>query len=159
MEVNMMGSLMPWKTTELPDPFNILRREVDSLFEKVLGSDGGFLAARMDVIPHYDLAETDREYEVSVEMPGLRLDDFCVEWRDDALWITGEKKQETEKEGKTYHRIGRTYGQFRCIVQLAAGVDADHISAAYTDGVLRVTVPKTEAVKPKRIAIKAGSEK
>jgi len=67
----------------------------------------------------------------------------------------GERKHEKEEKGKTYHRIERQHGQFRRIIPLDLPVDADKVGAEYKDGVLHVTVPKSETAKPKRIEVKA----
>lgn len=67
----------------------------------------------------------------------------------------GERKQETEEKDKTFHRVERHYGSFRRILRLGADVDPGTIDANYKDGVLRITAPRTEATRPKRIEVHA----
>ena len=78
-----------------------------------------------------------------------------MEVKDNQLWITGEKKEEQEQNGKRYHRVERRYGMFQRMIPLTTQVNADHIAADYKDGVLTVRVPKAESAKPKRIPIKS----
>jgi len=103
-----------------------------------------------------NLVESDKEYEVSVDLPGMKPEDFNVELRQGDLWITGQRKCETLTEGKNYRRIGCTYGSFQEIIPLEAPVKADKIDAEYKDGVLRVTVPKDESAQSHRIEVKSS---
>jgi len=157
----MRGALTPWTGTRSMAPwgtrgprwFDDLRREMDDLFEQFLGGEadnGGALFA-----PRANLAETEQHYELTVDLPGMKPDDFHVELKDRELWITGERRHEAEEKGKTYHRVERAYGQFRRVIPLAADVDPEKIDAEYTDGVLRVTVPKSEAAQPRKIEVKS----
>ena len=104
--------------------------------------------------PSVNFAETEKDYEVSVELPGMKPEDVHVEFKDGHLWITGERKQEAEKKGKTYHRIERRYGSFRRVIAIGNEVDAEKVDATYKDGVLTVDIPKAAAAQPKRIQIK-----
>jgi HSP20 family protein len=104
--------------------------------------------------PSVNFAETAKGYEVSVELPGMKPDDVHVEFKDGHLWITGERKQETEEKDKTFHRIERRYGSFRRVIAIGNEVDAEKVSATYKDGILTVDVPKAAAAQPKRIQIK-----
>jgi HSP20 family protein len=105
--------------------------------------------------PRTNFAETDTAYEVAVELPGMHADDFEIEFKDDRLWITGERKHDAEEEGRTYHRNETTYGNFRRVIALGKDVDAESIEAKYENGVLAITISKIEAVKPKRIEVKS----
>ena len=104
--------------------------------------------------PSVNFAETENGYEVSVELPGMKPEDVHVEFKDGHLWITGERKQESEEKGKKYHRIERRYGSFRRVIAIGNEVDAEKVDATYKDGVLTVDVPKVAAAQPKRIQIK-----
>jgi HSP20 family protein len=128
------------------------QRAVDSLFDRFfIGSDNG--GDRWMHLPPVNVAETDERYEVTAELPGMSSDDFTVEIKDNALWISGEKKEEMEDKGKTFHRMERRYGSFRQTVPLTHQVDADKVEADYKDGVLTVHVPKAETVKPRRVTV------
>lgn len=145
-------ALSPWDVRG-PRWFDSLRREMDDLFTQFLGAeDGGEQLALF--APRTNVAETDKDYEITVDLPGMKPDEFNVELKEGHLWITGERKQESEETGKTYHRVERVYGQFRRVIPLGMDVDADRVGAEYKDGVLRITVPKTEAAQPKRIAVR-----
>ncbi len=104
--------------------------------------------------PSVNFAETDTGYEVSVELPGLSPDDVSVEFKDGHLWVTGERKEEIEQEGKKFHRVERRYGSFRRVIAIGNKVDPDGVEATYKDGLLTVTVPKAATAQSTRIEIK-----
>ena len=91
---------------------------------------------------------------MTVELPGIKPEDVRVELRNGELWITGEKKEEKEEKGKTYHRIERHYGEFRRTFAVPAVVKESQVDAQFKDGVLRITLPKAEQVLPKKIEVK-----
>jgi HSP20 family protein len=126
---------------------------MDHLFERFMGADSGDSVSQF-FAPETNLAETDQGYEITVDLPGLKSEDFNLEFNDGQLWITGERKQEKEEQGKTYHRVERSYGQFRRGISLGPDVDTEKIDATYKDGVLTVLVPKAEAVLPRKIDVK-----
>lgn len=101
--------------------------------------------------PPADVTETSEAYLVEVELPGVKRDDITVDLVGTELSISGEVR-ETERQGLFRHRT-RRIGQFSYQVTLPQDVDADKIEADLADGVLTVHVPKTEAAKPRRIAI------
>lgn len=86
----------------------------------------------------------------------MKPEDLNVEYRDGTLVIAGRKAEEKEEKGKTFHRVERCAGEFRRAIALPQAVDQEHVEAHYADGVLRVTVPKAEAAKPRQIAIKTS---
>ena len=100
------------------------------------------------------MVETDKAFEVSVDLPGIKPDDVKLEIKDGSLWVTGEKKEEKEEKGKTFHRVERRTGMFRRIFQLPVDVMEDKVDARFADGVLTVVLPKAEKVPPKHIEIK-----
>ena len=104
--------------------------------------------------PSTNVAETDDGYEISLDMPGMNSDEFDVELKEGQLWITGERRHEEEKEGKTWHRVERTYGKFRRVITLGNDVDVDHVEANYADGVLAIVVPKIPESQAKKITVK-----
>lgn len=149
----MANSLIPFKSDF--GSFSDLRNEMDQLFERFFGgSDGGSISQQSAWAPRLDLAQTDNAYEVSVELPGMNADDINVELQHGDLWITGEQKRESEEHGKTWHRGERCRGQFRRVVRLGDDVDPEHVEAEYRDGVLHISVKKTEAAQTKKISIK-----
>ena len=149
----MTRMMVPWEVSG-PRWFDDFRREMNQLMSDFLGSENGGEEARW-FAPRTNVAETDKGYEVTLDLPGMKPEEFNVELKEGQLWVTGERKHEQEEKGKTYHRIERHYGQFRRIIPLDATVDAERVEADYKDGVLHVTVPKSEAARPKRIEVKA----
>jgi HSP20 family protein len=149
----MTRMLVPWDV-ESPRLFEDFQREMNQLMSNFFGrEDGGRQLAWF--APRTNVAETDKSYDVTVDLPGMKPEEFTIELKEGQLWITGERKREEEEKGKTYHRIERQYGQFRRIIPLDVPVDADKVEAEYKEGVLHVTVPKSKTVKPKRIEVKA----
>jgi HSP20 family protein len=134
--------------------FDQMEREMRDLMEGFTGTDGGELTT-MNFVPSIDLVERENEFEVTVDLPGLKPKQVTVEFKDGALWITGERKEEKEEKDKTYHRIERSYGEFRRVLPLSSAVKDDEIEAKFTDGVLKVLVPKTEEAKTRRIEVKS----
>lgn len=103
--------------------------------------------------PAVDVQETDDAYLLEAELPGLNKDDVNVSFEDGVLTLTGERKFEEETEEKNYRRIERRYGTFSRSFNLGRHIDSDKVEATFKDGLLTVTVPKTEAVKPRTIEI------
>lgn len=110
--------------------------------------------SRKGFTPTTDVVETDKAFEVTVDLPGMKPEELAIELKNGQLWINGEKKEEKEEKGKTYHRMERYYGSFQRVVPLPTAVDEEKIAADYKQGVLRVTLPKSEAVQPRHIEVK-----
>jgi HSP20 family protein len=125
---------------------------MESLFDQFF-TDGNAARGIQAFAPRTTVAETDKEYEVQVDLPGIKPEEVHVEMRGNELWLTGERKEEKEEKGKNYHRIEQEYGCFERVIPLPAPVGEDKIKAHYQNGVLKVTVPKSEAVRPKRVPI------
>jgi HSP20 family protein len=148
--------MIPW-TPRLPRPFGRLENEMNELMERFFGTEEGWngLEKVEGFAPRVNLAETEKEYEVTVELPGMKPEEFNVEFKEGALWVSGHRKEEKEEKGKTFHRIERHYGEFRRVIPLPAEVMEEKVEAAFKEGVLTVTIPKAEHVKPRRIEVKA----
>ena len=102
-----------------------------------------------------DVAETEGEVVVKAEVPGIDPKEINISLSGDVLTVKGEKKSEREEKKENYHLVERSYGAFLRSVTLPAAVNADKIEANYDKGVLTITCPKKEKVKPKQIQIKA----
>lgn len=130
-----------------------VQRDLDSMMEDFFGHthmfdwDGGIWS------PPVDITETDDNLVVSIEIPGMTKEDVKITLQDNVLTIRGEKKQETEKRDANYHRVERSYGSFTRSFSLPAAVEGEKIKAQYKDGLLKITLPKAEQVKPKEIPI------
>lgn len=122
-----------------------------SAFEPFFGRDAEFAA------PVVDVAEDDKAYTVTAELPGIDEKDVDVSVSGDVLSIKGEKKKEREEKDKNYYLSERSYGSFERAFSLPEGVDQDKIAASFAKGVLTVTLPKNpEAQKSKKIEVKAA---
>jgi len=116
----------------------------------------GSAVAQEDFSPAMDIRETDEAYIVEADVPGIKREDVKIEINDDVLTIKGERKVEQEENKKDYRRIERQYGSFRRSVSIPDGIQHDAVEAKFVDGVLRVTLPKREDTKPRRIEVKAS---
>jgi len=134
---------------------NRLRREIDRIFEdpfSLLAPSTSFFEGWT---PAVDIFEDKDKYIVKAELPGMRKEDIDVSLDGNTLIISGERKQEEEKrEGENY-RSERFFGRFQRSVTLPTDVQGGKIEASYKDGVLTVTLPKSEEAKPKQIPVKA----
>jgi HSP20 family protein len=134
-----------------------LRREMDRVFENFFGPRRwGLLPWEGEWAPPLDVAETADQVVVKAEIPGMDPKDINLSLTGDQLTIKGEKKSEREETKENYHLVERSYGSFARSVTLPAAVDEDKIEAKYDQGVLTVTCPKKEVVKPKAIKIKTA---
>lgn len=104
--------------------------------------------------PRLDVIENEKEYLVTVDLPGVDKSDARVTLENKVLTISGEKKEEHEDKRENYHRIERSYGRFSRSVYLEKEVDAENVDANFRNGVLRVTAPKTRESRSKEITIK-----
>ena len=134
-----------------------LRREVDRLWEDFFGLKGwGLRPWEGEWAPAMDVSETADKVVAKAEVPGIDPKDLNISLTGDVLTIKGEKKSEREETKENYHLVERSYGSFSRSLTLPAAVDADKIDAKYEKGVLTITCPKKEVVKPKAIQIKAA---
>jgi HSP20 family protein len=140
------------------NPFALLRREVNSLFDNFFrGFEMEPFMGRLGTFsPSIDIKESDKEIKVSAELPGMNDKDIEVSISKDSLTIKGEKQEEKEDKGKDYYRMERSYGSFSRTIPLPAEVDTDKVKAEFKKGVLAVTLPKTpRAIKEtKKIPVK-----
>ena len=150
----MSKDLMEWQ------PFrevSRLRREMDHLWDDYFGSGRrGLKPLQAEFSPAVDVTETAEAVVVKAEVPGMDAKEINISVTGDVLTIKGEKKSEREEKEENYHLVERRYGSFSRSLALPAGVDMDKIEAKYDKGVLTVTCPKKEEVKPKPIEIKTA---
>lgn len=104
--------------------------------------------------PKIELSEMEKDYKLRAEIPGMSKEDIHVEVKDGSLRMWGEKKSEKQEKGENCSYSERTYGSFERVFRLPTHADADKINAAYKNGVLELTIPKTEEAKPKQIDVK-----
>lgn len=141
------------------NPFLSLHREVNRVFDDVFRSfDGRFpafgsMSSFDGAWPSLEISETDKELKVSAEMPGLEEKDVEVLLEDGVLTVRGEKR--SESEDKERHFSERYYGRFERSIPIHREIEEDEVSASFKNGVLTITLPKTEQAQSqaKRIAI------
>ena len=145
-------SIMRWRPRrDLLSIRDEMNRLLDSFFTGWPEQRKGLLEGEW--APSIDVAETDEEITVTAELPGVKQEEVDISIADGVLTLKGEKKEEKEVKEKNYHRIERNYGSFQRSVGLPTGAQADKAKATYKDGILTITVPKTEETKPKQIKI------
>lgn len=154
-------SLIRYQTPDLSlwrsfDRLSNLRDEFNSLFDAPLWPNtGGQSQLFNGWTPALDLYQTNDDVVAVLELPGMRKEDIEISLHDGMLTVSGERKEEPvadEKNGRTERFVGK----FRRSISLPTRVDASKVNATYKDGILTVTLPKAEEVKPKQIQIKAG---
>jgi len=139
-------ALYPTRNT---DPFD---QVLDNFF-------GGRQASSLMRAPETDVMETEREIRVVTEMPGLKRENIEVDVENNVLTIRGEKREErTEGEEGRFHLSERRYGTFTRSFVLPSSVDAENIQASFEDGVLRVSIPKNERARKRRIDVGGTGE-
>ena len=140
------------------NPLLTLQRDLNRVFEDFWSRSGfgaldGFGAGSM---PRVDVADADKEIEVTLELPGMTEKDVELSVSGDVLTIKGEKKAEQKDEQKGYYLSERSYGPFFRTVPLPPGVEADKASAEFQNGLLKVRLPQSAEAQPKKIEVKAA---
>lgn len=146
------------------DPLSSMRADMERLFDSYFGHGFGRLPALSrlgfgDVnSPSTDLRETDKEFVVEAELPGMDEKDVNVTLTNGVLTIKGEKKSEREEKKDDYHLMERSYGSFHRSFRLGDSVDPDKVTASFEKGVLKVSLPKRPEAAPaeKKIPIGKG---
>lgn len=108
---------------------------------------------RDNFVPSIDVSETEDKFLIAAELPGMKKDDINISLENGRLSINGERQFEKEDEGKTYHRVETRYGSFSRSFQLPDNVDEESINATYEDGLLNITINKSENKVKKQIEI------
>jgi len=106
-------------------------------------------------VPAFDVSETDSALIVKVEVPGIEQKDMDISLSNGLLTIKGEKKLEKKEENEHFHSVERSYGAFSRTFRLPVEIDTEKVDAGYKDGVLTVTLPKTETAQPRKIEVKS----
>jgi len=147
----MAFELAPWR------PFRevtSLRDEMDRLWVRFFGEWPTLEPFHREWSPFLEMSETKDNIVVKAEVPGMEPKDIDISLTGDVLTIKGEKKQEKEEKDEDYHRAERSYGAFTRSVRLPQEVQSDKIEANYRNGVLKITLPKSEEAKKKEVKIK-----
>ncbi len=149
----MTRTLAPRTSREHLPTWPALREEMEDLVSRFLGNgEEAWPAGRM--MPAVDLSETANALEARVDLPGVKPKEIDIQVSGNLLTISGEKKEEKEEKGKTFHRVERHSGSFSRTMTLPCAVNEDEVAAEYRDGVLTITLPKCEQAKSRKITIK-----
>ena len=134
-------------------PLESIREEMQDLISRTLGEDVDLWPADR-ITPSLDLSETDGSLEVRMDIPGMEAKEIDIQVHANVLTVSGERKDEREEQGKTYHRIERRVGAFSRSVTLPCPVKEDAVDAQYKNGILTIKLPKTEEAKARKINVK-----
>jgi len=150
-------------------PFEALRRDMERVFDDFDGKNwlqalrtgsldlrNPWLRQDFEFAPPAEVAEKDRDYEITVELPGMDEKNVDVNVADGVLTIKGEKNEEKKEDKKGYHLSERTYGAFFRSFALPEGCDPDKIAAKFDKGVLKISFPKPAKPEEKKIVVKAA---
>jgi HSP20 family protein len=139
---------------------NTLQSEMNRLFNTLFDaphpSNAGGAIRRW--IPAMDLVETDEDFVLRADLPGLSENDVNIELEENVLTVSGERKSEHEERKEGYYRVERTSGAFSRSLTLPVGVDPEGVKASFDRGVLEVRIPKPEERKARKVAISVGGE-
>ena len=147
-------AIIPWRGRTLPvATLASLREEMNDLLSRFWShTSEPFGLAEWS--PALDVSETDDTVLVHAEIPGIDPKELDIAVVGDTLTIRGEKKDETERKGRNFHRVERRYGSFTRSLRLPAPVNAEQVTAKASGGILEIRLPKKEGAKAKRIEIK-----
>jgi HSP20 family protein len=162
-----MKDLVPWSRErrnvpvrqEEDNPFYSLQRSINQVFDNFLFE--GFGRSPFSLLtsfsPRLDVSETDKEFHITAELPGMDEKDVEISLSDNFLTLKGEKKDENQQKRKDYYRMERSYGMFERTIPIPEGIDSNKVEASFKKGLLTVTLPKTAEYQKerKRIPIKA----
>lgn len=149
-------ALIRWEpAAELNTIQTEMNRLFNSLFDAPARPSAGNGARRW--IPAMDLVEQGDRYILRADLPGLAEQDVNIELESDVLTISGERKAEHTEEKGGYRRVERAYGSFSRSLTLPEGIDPEAVEARFERGVLEVSIPKPEQVKPRKVTIAVGS--
>ncbi len=148
-------ALIRWEPVrEISSIQNEMNRLFNSFFDTPTANGGPTPTRRW--VPAMDLVETEGDFVLKADLPGLSEGDVSIEVEDNVLTISGERKAEHEERKEGFYRVERSFGLFSRSLTLPEGVDPDAVKASFAHGVLEVRVPKPEAKKPRKVAISVG---
>lgn len=153
--------IIPWRKHDAVAEF---KNELGDFFHRFDDPFNGSMANRLGEVfqrrtfPALNVSESEKDFALSVELPGLEEKDIQIELMGNQLKISGERKWEKEKKGKEFFRVESQYGTFERTVELPDGLrlDRESIQATYTRGMLEIRIPKLEPTPAARIPVKAG---
>ncbi len=153
MAARAFTSIPYWGFQTPFDQLSALQRRMDSLSDLLLKGPGRKSVASAGVFPLINLTEDKDSYYVRAELPGMSADSLNIQVVGRNITIAGERKITVEGQEANYHRREREAGGFSRVVGLPGDIDADGVSASMANGLLTITLPKSEASKPKQITV------
>lgn len=147
----MPFEVTPWR------PFReltTLRDEMDKMWNRAFGEWPRIEPMAGEWTPSLDVSETKDNIVVKAEVPGMDPKDIDISMASGVLTIKGEKKQQKEEKDENYYCCESSYGAFTRSTRLPHEVQSDKIKASYKDGILKITLPKSEEAKKKEVKIK-----
>lgn len=139
------------------DPLTSMRDEFDNMLSRFGDWECGWFGGAS--VPSLDLAETDTALEARMDLPGIKPAEVDIQVTDNVLTVSGQRSEEKDEKkgnGRSFHRVERRMGSFSRSIVLPCGVNRDKVEATYKDGVLSITLPKTEEAKAHKVKIKEG---
>jgi HSP20 family protein len=150
-------ALIRWEPVrELNTIQNEMNRLFNTFFDAPAAPAGNGPGASRRWIPAMDLVESNDDFVLRADLPGLSEKDVNIELEDNVLTISGERKSEHEERKEGYYRVERASGSFSRSLTLPEGVDPERVRASFDRGVLEVKIPKPEQRKPRKVTISAG---
>jgi HSP20 family protein len=146
-------ALVRWEPVRITSLQSEMNRLFNTFFDTPTTGNG---STTRRWIPAMDLVETEDDFVLKADLPGLKEEDVNIEVDENVLTVSGERKAEHEDKREGYVRVERSYGSFRRSLTLPKGVDAEAVTANFENGVLEVHIPKPEERKPRRVAIQVG---
>jgi HSP20 family protein len=151
-------ALIRWEPVrELNTIQSEVNRLFNTLFDSPTASNGSGAQTLRRWIPAMDLVETDADFVLRADLPGLTEQDVNIELEDNVLTVSGERKAEHEERKEGYYRVERSSGSFSRSLTLPEGVDPEAVKASFEHGVLEVRIPKPEQRKPRKVAISVAN--
>ena len=157
-------SLIPWRNKQKgavqaeSSPMTALRTEIGRLFDSFMREPWAALdwplAGRRGWSPAVDVAESETDFTVRAEIPGIDPKDLEVHIAGNQLVLSGEKKESSEKKGKDFYQSEARYGSFRRVIPLPQSVDPEKVEAECSNGVITIRLQKQQSEVPKRIDVK-----
>src|SRR4029078_3904643 len=142
-EMTMLNTMTRWN----PTVAYLNREPFSRLFDTFFGDLPSEDVASRSWVPPVDIQEPDEGYKLQAELPGLTKEDIQITMENNVLRLSGERKFEKDVQKESYHRIERAYGNFTRSFALPQQVSSEKVEAAFKDGVLTISVPKSEQAK------------
>lgn len=130
---------------------NVMSKQFSDIMDEFFND--AIKSRRDNFVPSIDISETEDQFLISAELPGMNKEDININLENNRLSISGERTIEKEEQGKKFHRVETNYGSFERSFQLPDNVDEESISASYENGLLNISIKKSEQEVKKQIEI------